>query len=183
MPVGGCMPSRVEYVCVYVCTAWHVWCGVCVCMWRVCTGGMCGCVHAEAEVHTLSSLLTHLRLSQRSKCQLPEGGHSQPYPVSLQGPCPEGGTLKFPTGAGASAAGWVAHRGLGLSEATPFLQADRPLFPASYSTFICRSALNKIPFKWSKPDDKPNLQITVSTRLPHWGGEKQNSLCLQKTSE
>lgn len=138
-------------MCIHMCTV-CMYGVVCVCACGVCVQVVCVgvCTLRHRSTHSQLSLI-HCWLSQRSKqstsCRV---GKSQPYPASLRGPCPAGGILKFHRCR-------VAHRGLGLTETTPFLQADRPLFPASYSAFICRSALNKILFKWSKPDDKPNL--------------------------
>lgn len=75
MPVGDVRTS-IEYMCVHMyvfCV--HVWCGVCVCMWRVCTGVMCGCVHAEAQVHTPSAHSHTLpALPAEQAVSFPQGG-------------------------------------------------------------------------------------------------------------
>lgn len=67
----GDVRTSIEYMCVHMyvfCV--HVWCGVCVCMWRVCTG-----VHAEAQVHTPSAHSHTLpALPAEQAVSFPQGG-------------------------------------------------------------------------------------------------------------
>lgn len=65
---------------------------VCVCVQVVCVGV---CTLRHRSTHPQLSL-AHFQLSQRRKQSTSRRvGDSQPYPASLWGPCPEGGTLKF----------------------------------------------------------------------------------------